>query len=92
MSDFKREARYYVIKRRDISADQEAVLQDALHGAKIPCRESVVVENDWPNYEHTWATIQRVSDGTYDDPYAENERLRTRVAELELYKEASSGS
>lgn len=89
MSEIKREFRYYVIKRRDITADQEVALQDMLHDAKIPCQESVVVENDWPNYEHTWATIQRVSDGTYDDPYAENERLRARVAELEAAQQGS---
>lgn len=76
MSDFRREARYYVIKIKDLSEDQDIALCDLLSGARIPCTDCVVVESDWPNYEHTWKTIERVSDSSYSDPYAEIERWK----------------
>jgi hypothetical protein len=84
MSDFQREERYVVFKLRDlVETEKDAVLRlaNSINAQEIEC---VIVESDWPNYEHTWQTIERVSDGSYSDPYAEIERLQSRVAELEI--------
>jgi len=76
MSDFTREARYYVIKQKNLTEDQDTALCDLLSGAQIPCTDCVVVEKDWPNYEHTWQTIQKAAVGKFRDPYKETERLK----------------
>src|SRR5690554_7118401 len=83
MSDFQREARYYVIKIKDLSEDQDISLCDLLSGARIPCTDCVVVESDWPNYEHTWNTVEKVTSGSFVDPYKQLEQAQARVAELE---------
>ena len=83
MSDFKREARYYVIKMKNLTDDQDTALCDLLSGAQIPCTDCVVVEKDWLNYEHTWKTIEHVASGKFCDPYEEIDRLEARVAELD---------
>jgi len=83
MSDFQREARYYVIKIKDLSEDQDIALCDLLSGARIPCTDCVVVESDWPNYEHTWNTVEKVvASGSFVDPYKQLEQAQARVAEL----------
>jgi hypothetical protein len=80
MSDFQREERYVVFKLRDlVETEKDAVLRLA-NGINAQSIECVVVESDWPNYEHTWQTIERVSDGSYSDPYAEIEQLRAKAA------------
>ena len=70
MSEFKRELRYYVLKRTDIAAALSLKEQRQLERlcdlitdsrkfrGKEPL-ECVVVESDWPEYEPTWAVIQR---------------------------------
>lgn len=58
MTDFQREERYIVVKRKDMTAHQEAMLRNFLSGAQIPTRESVVVEPKWPFYEHVWSLIE----------------------------------
>ena len=83
MSDFNREVRYYVIKIKNLTEAQNAALCDLLSGAQIPCTDCVVVESDWPNYEHTWKTVAQVASGTFVDPYAEVETLRQQLAESE---------
>lgn len=83
MSDFNREVRYYVIKIKNLTEAQNAALCDLLSGAQIPCTDCVVVESDWPNYEHTWKTVAQVDSGTFVDPYAEVETLRQKLAESE---------
>ena len=75
MSEFNREQRYVVVKINDINSaectqperDAFNVLCDkvARHRAgvgKLPL-ECVVVEKDWPEYEPTWAAIQRRVEG-----------------------------
>lgn len=70
MPDFKREDRYFVLKRTDIDAaltdlerhflmhlGQKVNLTRRFHG-KIPLH-CVVVESDWPEYESTWQAIER---------------------------------
>ena len=82
MSNFIREARYYVIKQKNLTDDQDTALCDLLSGAQIPCTDCVVVEKDLLNYEHTWKTIEHVASGKFCDPYEEIDRLKARVAEL----------
>lgn len=71
--EFQREDRYIVIKRRDLEAIEnstelsdleahKAVLLlhealDTLH-SRLPVRECLVIESDWPEYEPTWAAIR----------------------------------
>lgn len=61
--EFQREDRYIVIKRKDLEAapfkDRINFLQElAMLEARLPKREYLVVESDWPEYEPTWAAIQ----------------------------------
>jgi hypothetical protein len=79
MSDFIREARYYVIKQKNLTEDQDTALCDLLSGAQIPCTDCVVVEKDWRNYEHTWKTIEHVASGKFCDPYEEIDRLHLHI-------------
>ena len=80
MSDFQREERYAVFKLRDLVETEKDALLRLANGINAQSIECVVVESDWPNYEHTWQTIERVSDGSYSDPYAEIEQLRAKTA------------
>lgn len=66
MSEFQREERYIVIKRKTLDALQENSIRRLLRDSGISTVECVVVEHDWPNYEHTWGTIKQVFNGTFD--------------------------
>lgn len=64
--EFKREERYIVVKIKDAQTidsndpfNGEHALRDFLKQWHIPIREAVVVEKDWPEYEPTWAAIER---------------------------------
>jgi hypothetical protein len=69
MSKFKREPRYIVLKCKDIDAylsskEAEALLalSSKIHrvrqtDGKVPFN-AVVVEQDWPEFEPTWAAIE----------------------------------
>jgi len=83
MSDFKREARYYVIKQKNLTEDQDTALCDLLSGAQIPCTDCVVVEKDWLNYEHTWKTIEHVASGKFCDPYEEIYQLKGQLEQAQ---------
>lgn len=68
MTEFKREARYYVFKisKLDDETDQELFnLKQALGPHND--FECVVVESDWPNYEQTWRDIESASKGEFKD-------------------------
>jgi hypothetical protein len=67
MSDIEREERYIVIKRKHLDALAEDRLRAFLAVAEVHTGECVVVEHDWPNYEHVWQTIQQVANGTWRD-------------------------
>jgi len=68
---FEREDRYIVLKRSDIavaclSREQLETLDDICRKVRMarvgngkPDLECVVVESDWPEYEPTWAAIER---------------------------------
>lgn len=69
-NEFKREERYIVVKIKDAQAidsnDQfngYDALRDFLKQWCIPTREAVVVEKGWPEYEPTWAAIERRTSG-----------------------------
>lgn len=63
MSDFKREDRYIVIKRSDLDklkgpqVDSLRLLLSKV-STRLPSRECVVVESDWPEYHLVWAMIE----------------------------------
>lgn len=88
MSDFRREVRYYVIKIKDLTETQDIWLCNLISGLNIPCRDSVVVEKDWRNYEHTWKTVEQVASGTFADPYVEIEGLNERIEKQQSDNEA----
>ena len=58
MSEFKREERYIVIKRKRIDDVTEHNLKDFLVSWQIPTEECVVVEHDWPENEIVWDMIK----------------------------------
>lgn len=63
MSEFKREERFIVIKRKHLSAESrthdslEQELRVWLDRHLVPTSECVVVESDWPEYETVWSMI-----------------------------------
>ncbi len=65
MSDFKREDRYIVLKKKDLDAlylkgilqNYEVELLNTI-SATLPRRYYVVVESDWPEYEKVWQMIE----------------------------------
>lgn len=67
-SEFQREDRYIVIKRKDFyRLPMEMRLQFSMAlrelAPRLPKREYLVVESDWPEYEPTWAAIQARVEG-----------------------------
>lgn len=65
MSDFEREERYIVIKRKHLDEPSEAALRCVMAGLDVDTVECVVVESDWPNYEHVWETVEQVANGAW---------------------------
>ena len=61
MEDFKREERYTVIKHNQLTDTQIGFLKDCIYGEGIPTVECVVIESDWPEYEHFWKMIEERS-------------------------------
>ncbi|SDI55167.1 hypothetical protein [Pseudomonas panipatensis] len=98
MSEFKREARFIVIKRKHLSAESrvhdslEQELRVWLDKHLIPTSECVVVESDWPEYETVWAMIAARVEGR-PTPY---QVLEQQVAALRQHKndymEAAEGT
>lgn len=58
MSEFKRECRYIVIKRKYLSEADENAILGLLEERGIETRQSVVVESNWPEYEEVWRMIE----------------------------------
>lgn len=58
MSEFKRENRYIVIKRKYLSDQDEAAILGLLEQRGIETRRSVVIEAGWPEYEPVWKMIE----------------------------------
>lgn len=63
MSEFKREERYIVIKRKDLSQLHAENIDTYINDSGIRTRECVVVEADWPIYETVWGMVQRLAEG-----------------------------
>ncbi|NWB47087.1 hypothetical protein [Pseudomonas gingeri] len=62
-SEFKREDRYIVIKRKDLEkvpvAYRSALVDPMLSLlSHLPPREFVVIESDWPEYRMVWAMLE----------------------------------
>jgi hypothetical protein len=66
--EFEREDRYVVIKRSDLETIPNrpvvheflaALAEVSAHSCRIPQRRFLVIESDWPEYEPTWAAIER---------------------------------
>lgn len=90
MSEFNRELRYWVIKRKHLSPAEDAKYQVSLPHFEAMQRpevtpECVVVESDWPEYETVWAMIQaRVEGRECDDPLARiGDALKRKDAEIQ---------
>ncbi len=60
---FEREERYIVFKLKDLSEHKAGWVRDVIRLNDIPTVDAVVVEADWPEYEPTWAAIERRSTG-----------------------------
>lgn len=58
MSEFKREWRYIVVKRKHITAEQEYQLMELINSFNLPEIKAAVVESDWPEYEVVWNMIE----------------------------------
>lgn len=56
---FEREERYIVFKVKDLSEHKLGWVRDVIRLNGIPTVDAVVVEADWPEYEPTWAAIER---------------------------------
>lgn len=81
---FEREERYIVVKRKGLTAIQETALRAHIARMGIETTESVVVENDWPEYETVWRMLEARCGGRpfvspldmlgafYDDAHAAN--------------------
>ncbi|WP_236225339.1 hypothetical protein [Pseudomonas pseudonitroreducens] len=98
MSEFKREERFIVIKRKHLSAESrfheslEQELRVWLDKHLIPTSECVVVESDWPEYETVWSMIAARVEGR-PTPY---QVIEQQVAALRQHKndymEAAEGT
>ena len=86
-SEFQREDRYIVIKRKDLGAVPlevreslgVALFQLSKH---LPKRECLIVESDWPEYETTWAAIQARVTGKGAQAGDEDEKVQRRLQDL----------
>lgn len=73
MSEFKREHRYWVFKRKHLSVREDDQMQSlAIQLGQEKCPDCVVVEEDWPECEIVWDLIK-----------ARAENRPSRIAELE---------
>jgi hypothetical protein len=64
MSEFQREERFIVIKRKHLPPAKEDRLWEFLHSEEIGTAECVVVESDWPEYETVWSMIEARHNGS----------------------------
>ena len=79
---FKREERYIVIKRKNLTEKEEFAIRALLEGLDVGTVECVVVESDWPENEIVWKMIEaRVTDQPVEDPRDEALRLAREALE-----------
>ena len=90
MSEFNKEFRYWVFKRKHLTADQDHELNALSLRYSLPSLECVIVESDWPNYQQTWRDIESISNGcpTTDAKYAAVcQELEEAQREIDHYKQ-----
>lgn len=58
MTEFCREERYIVIKRKHLNKKTESMIRNVLQLHNIPTVECVVTESDWSIYEDVWALVE----------------------------------
>ncbi|GAB2798855.1 hypothetical protein GCM10027040_27190 [Halomonas shantousis] len=87
MADFKREHRYWAVKRKHLTPDQDERVRQFLSQLRdegVPDVECVAVESDWPIYEETWENVQRLAEGkpSIRDERDEYRRLSDQYSDL----------
>ena len=55
---FQLEERYFVVKRKHLSEDQENRLLQVLHDEEIPTVECLVLEPHWPEHANALNSIK----------------------------------
>lgn len=85
--NFKREERHVVIKIKDLKAvgrgiSAEEGFRAYLKQYGITPHKCVVVEHDWPEYEHVWKMIQDRMDGRHSKPREVTDEMVNRAAKL----------
>lgn len=68
VTPFQREQRYIVIKRKELTEDQELRLNIWLNNEYVRRIGCVVIENDWPEYEPVWGMLERRVTGQSQQP------------------------
>ena len=67
MTGFNREDRYIVVKHSDLAKISRSDVRDQFmaalhrvneHSVRVPQRQFVVIESDWPEYEIVWEMLQ----------------------------------
>lgn len=95
MTDFKREHRYWVFKRKHLEAEQDAHFRDEAQwfaeAAPEACPTCVVVEDDWPEYEVVWEMIQARVEGR-PGPIADRDTTIAELEEKAKWHDADRGS
>lgn len=79
MSEFKREERYIVLKRKGLYPEQESAIRELIDELGVLTTGCVVVEDDWPENEIVWRLIQARVEGKPN----EIESLRQQLATTE---------
>jgi len=90
VNEFKREDRYIVIKRSDVDNFWRDNVREQFmaalkrlneHHVRIPQRQYVVVESDWPEYETVWRMIEARMTGAPVPPVGGELEIRKIVTE-----------
>lgn len=68
VTPFQREQRYIVIKRKELTEDQELRLNIWLNNEYVRRIGCAVIENDWPEYEPVWGMLERRVTGQSQQP------------------------
>ena len=87
-TEFKREERYIVLKRKNLYPEQESAIRDLLEEMGILTVECVVVESDWPESETVWQMIQDRIEGRTNELTAANERITWLEADVDRLNRA----
>lgn len=67
MSEFERENRYIVVKRKHLDRATTVNVECMLGNAGVTPIECLVIEPDWPEYELAWSLIEARCTGRFAD-------------------------